>query len=448
MARPMRSIVTPTESKRLISALLRRLRPVLMLLSSNAFATLVLAFGTFFVARIVNPAEFARYSLAAQIAVSVYPLLTLRYEHALPVVRRRSDSSLLLAGCLVLLPVTTLLLFAFGAIGASMPVIANYLPDVDIGLWLLITLGALSLASGSVFQSASLACGTLRHLAIARVLRALAVVAMQIGFVLSLDASATWLLIGEFSGNLLHALILSSACGFSAALVSVRRPWLRLWRRLFIIGKRYKEFPLITLPHAFTHSALGILFAVTLGAIYGASALGQYYLMRKLVFGVLAIFNVAVYQHAVSEAARVPESQLLSVSVRALLLMGGVGIVSAVAIALVGRELFTLVAGSNWSEAALMATASASLIVIEPVAATMAFLPIFLRLQHIAFAVAVLQGSVGIVLIAFSGLLGLDVINAIALSSLGVSVVMLSYVIWLLSRAKKIQSSWKAIENF
>lgn len=433
--------VTQAEPKNVPPGVLLRLKPVLLLLGSNAFATLILALGTFFIARISTPAEFGKYSLAAQIAVSVYPLLTLRYEHALPLLGKRRNSGLLLTGCLLLLPVTTLLLFTLGLIGISLPAISAYIPNDVIDLLPLVALGAFALALSSIFQSAALANGTLKRLAIARVLRAVAMVAMQIGLALSLGASATWLFIGEVSANLIHAVILASAFGLGGVLVTVRRPWPQLWRRLLVLGKRYKEFPLITLPHTFTHSALGLIFASTLGAVYGAAALGQYYLMRKLVFGVLAVFNMAIYQHAVAEAARVQQSELFGVALRALALMGSVAVITASVIALVGPDLFELAVGKKWVDASFMAVAAISLIILEPVTMTMAFLPVFLRIQHIAFAVAIVQGVAGIVAIGISGWLGWDVINAIVASSLAVSIVMLSYILWLLVRAKQAKDS-------
>lgn len=423
------------------TAVLQRLKPVLVLLSSNAIATLILALGTFLIAKVVSPGEFGKYSFAAQMAVSIYPLFTLRYEHALPLLGKRQNSALLLTGCLLLLFVTTPVIFSIGLIGISIPAISAYMPSGGIDLLPLVVLGAFTLALSSIFQSAALAHGTLTRLAIARILRAVAMVAMQIGLALSLGASATWLFIGEISANLLHAAVLASGFGLAGVWVIARRPWLQLWRRLFMLGRRYKEFPLITLPHTFTHSALGLIFAAILGAIYGAAALGQYYMMRKLIFGVLAIFNIAIYQHAVAEAARVPKTELFGVALRALALMGTVAVISASVITLVGPDLFELAVGDKWVEAGLMAIASASLIILEPVTSSMAFVPVFLQRQHVAFAVAVVQGGVGIVALVIAGWLGWDVINAIVASSLAVSVVMLSYISWLLLLAKKSNNS-------
>lgn len=421
----------------MFAAVLQQLRSVALLVGSNAFATLTIAAGTFVVAKIVDPAEFGKYGLAAQVAMSIYPALTLRYEHALPLIRKRHVASLYLAGCLLLLFISTLTFLILALIGLSIPILSAHIPKGVVDLFPLVALGAFTLALGSIFQSAALARGALTKLAIARVLRAVVLVSMQIGLVLSLGASATWLLIGEVSANLVHGAILVTTFGLGGVLASARRPWPQFRRRIIVLGLRYKEFPLITFPHMMVHAALGLLFAAILGAVYGAADLGQYYLMRKLVFGVLALFSLAFYQHAVAEAARVDRARLFGVALQALVLMGGVAVMSVGVILLFGQELFVLAVGDKWAEAGLMAAASAPLILLEPVTSAFAFLPVFLGLQRIAFAVAVVQGSVGIAAIGIASLLGWDVMNAILASSLAMSTVMLSYVLWLLVRAHR-----------
>ena len=333
-----------TQTK-IFAAILQQLRSVALLVGSNAFATLTIAAGTLFVAQIVDPAEFGKYALAAQVAMSIYPALTLRYEHALPLIGKRHVASLYLAGCLLLLFITTLTFLILGVIGLSIPILSTHVPKGVVDLFPLVALGAFTLALGSIFQSAALARGALTKLAIARVLRAVVLVSMQIGLVLSLGASATWLLIGEVSANLVHGAILVTTFGLGGVLAAARRPWPQFRRRIIVLGLRYKEFPLITFPHIMVHAALGLLFAAILGAVYGAAALGQYYLMRKLVFGVLALFSLAFYQHAVAEAARVHRAKLFGVALQALVLMGGVAVVSVGVILLFGQELFVLSVG-------------------------------------------------------------------------------------------------------
>lgn len=418
----------------------QKFKSIALLLGSNVFATLTLAAGTFFIAKIISPEEFGRYSLAAQVAVSIYPVLTLRYEHALPLMGKRHITTLYIAGCLLLLFISTLLLLTLGVIGISIPTLSAYLPKDIVNLAPLVGLVAFTLALSSIYQSAALAKGALSHLAIARIIRAVTMVTIQILLALSLGASATWLLIGEISANFVQFAILATAFGLSGVLASYDFSSPRFWQRLIVLGRRYKEFPLFTLPHTISHSILGLLFATILGTLYGAAALGQYYLMRKLVFGVLALFSMAIYQHAIAEAAHLPTAKLFRVAMHALVMMGSAGVVSAGVILVVGPDLFALAVGDKWIEAGFMAIASVPLILLEPLTSILAFLPVFLGHQRIAFAVAVVQGSVGIAAIGIAGWLGWDVIMAIAASSMAMSSVMLAFILWLLMRAQKAKS--------
>lgn len=424
------------DKKKAVTAVLQRFKPVFLLLGSNAFATITLSVGSFLIARIMVPAEYGWYSLAAQISVSAYPLLTLRFENSLPLLGAGRSSGLMLIGCLLLLPITFLIYSLVALICSYIPVISSYFPKELIELLPLVAFGALSLALSSVFQSAALARGILKRLAVSRVIRAIAMTAMQIGIAWSLGAGAKWVLIGEISANIVHGAILGSALSLGGVM-SARRHFIDLWRRILVLLKRYKEFPLITLPHSFMHSGLGLIFTSTLGALYGAAALGQYYLMRKLIFGVIGVFNTAIYQHATAEAARMQQYDLYGVGQRALALMGSIAVLLTCVTILYGPSLFEIAIGNKWGDAGLMAVASAPLIIFEPITSTMSFLPIFLRLQHIAFFVAIVQGCVGIAALGISGLQGWSVITAITVSSLSVSVVMFSYIIWLLLQAKK-----------
>jgi len=182
-----------------------------------------------------------------------------------------------------------------------------------------------------------------------------------------------------------------------------------------------------------------LIYASTIGAVYGADALGEYYLMRKLVFGALGIFCTAIYQNALAESANVHQSKLFSIALRTLVLMGSVAVMSSAVIVQFGPALFELLAGKKWVGAGVMAIATAPLIVLEPITMTVAFLPVFLRLQHIAFAVAVLQGCVGIAAIGASAWLGWSVVDAIFASSLSVSLVMIGYILWLLIQARRLK---------
>jgi len=319
----------------------------------------------------------------------------------------------------------------------SIPFLSEQIPPEITRLLPLAIAGALSLSLSSIFQSAALARQKVARVAVARILRAVIMLPSQLGLIFFFGAEAAWLLAGEITANLAHATALGAFTPRRAGLAITSPRTRGFWRRLRRIGSRHKDFPIVTLPHAFVHAALGVALASSLGALYGLDTLGQYYLMRKLVFGALAVFSAGIYQAAVADASRATPKQLFDLALRTLIIMTFVTTVSAAIIALAAPALLGVAVGPDWKEAGLMATASLPLIILEPTTMTLAFLPPFLRLQHMAFAVAIAQGLFAIIALNTAAWLGCDVLNALAASAIGASSVMLAYIIFLLRKAKE-----------
>lgn len=427
---------------------IRQLYSIGFLLSSNIIAAGTIAGGTLIVSRIVTPSAFGQYSYAAQVALAIYPALTLRFEQALPLIGNRGlAGNYMLLGTLALAVLNTMLLILIWLLGRAvfpdMLGLASPLQDMV----LLVALMALSLSLSGIFQSASLMRDNLSRMAIARVLRAVTMVALQLLMVVAISGSATWLLVADLSASLMQALLLAGGAGMAGVSALLRRPLRELFRRLLVLAKRHKTFPLVSLPHLLAHSGLGLLLTSVLGAFYGAMALGQYYLMRKLIYGVLAMFGTAIYQQAIAESAQVQREEVYRVARRALILAGAASSVSAVVILFAGPQLFILAAGKEWALAGQMAIATMPLIVMEPIASTFAFVPVFLGLQQAALRVAVLQGSVGVAAIALAGSLGWSVLSALTVSSIAMSTVMAGYVWWLLHRAKGVAEEWRTLRT-
>lgn len=306
------------------------------------------------------------------------------------------------------------------------------------GLAPLIVIAAFSFSVASIYQSALLAQGTVFRIALAKALRALALVSLQIAFVLLISASVIWLLIAELSANFIQAALVGGGLMTISILPRVIKYPLRWLRRVLVLLRQHKVFPLITLPHMMTHAALTLMLATAIGIYFGADELGQYYLMRKLVFGFLAVFGTAAAQQAISEASQLPRTEVYYVALRTLLVVCGVAVPGALVLGLFGPFIFTLVAGSDWTAAGHMAVASVPVILAEPVTAAFAFVAVFLGYQRIAFAVAVVQGVAGIAAITWAGYMGWDVISAVFFSSLAMAAIMSSYVAWLLHEARRV----------
>ena len=321
---------------------------------------------------------------------------------------------------------TTLRVSRFGAD----PALAGLLP--------LIIISAFSLSVSSVFQSALLTQGTVFRLALSKTLRAMALVSFQIAFVLLISTSAIWLMMAEIFANFIQAALVGGGVMTISILPRVIKSPLRWLRRVLVLLRQHKVFPLITLPHMLTHATLTLLLASAIGFYFGADELGQYYLMRKLVFGFLAVFGIAASQHAISELSQLPRSEVYNVALRTLFMVCSVTAPAALVLSLFGPFIFTLLAGSEWAAAGHLAIASAPVILAEPITAAFAFVAVFLGYQRIAFAVAAAQGVAGLAAIALAGHQGLDVTSAVFFSSLVMATIMSSYVAWLLFEARRV----------
>ncbi|MFI8667206.1 lipopolysaccharide biosynthesis protein [Qipengyuania sp. NPDC077410] len=414
------------------------MRKITVLLSSNAVAAALIAVGTLLLSRIVDPATFGSYSYAAQIAVAIYPVLTLRFEQALPLLGKCQTAMLqMLLGIVWLALLASLLFYLAGIVALYFLSTPFSLSAAQAQLFPIIVLTSLALALVSIYQSASLALGNLNGMAIARVMRAIALVGGQLSLAMLIGGGAVWLLVADLGASLLQALLLAYGVSAAALLQVLRRPIRRQLTHLWILARRHRVFPLITLPHLLVHSALVLLMTTTIGAFYGAAILGQYFLMRKLVFGILALFGTAVYQHAISEAASVGRSEVYLVAKRALIVIGTVTAISSLALLLVGEQLFLLAAGAEWALAGQMAIAILPVILMEPITSTFAFVPVFLGLQRTAFIAAIIQGAVGVGVMALAGAVGWGVLAALFATSLSMSFIMAAYVGWLVLQARR-----------
>lgn len=386
--------------------------------------------GVWLLGQLVSPDEFGRYSVAVAFALTVYPVLTLRLEQAVPIAVEEATARGITLVCFALSAgLLTLLYFFLSAIAAS-SLLAAYLPRIGSDLLLPTVALALTLSLGQIVQSFALREGALHNLAMLRVLRAVALVGFQLLLVLTLGGSAGAMLGGEAAANALLAVILAARLECLPWLLDATA-WCKLPRQFGALLRRYREFPLVNLPHAVTHNALSTTYAALIGTLYGGAALGQYYMMNRVLFGAIGLISTALYQQGVAEAARREAGRLREVFRYIFLSLLITTILVAIPVFLVGDNLFVFVLGESWAQAGELAGASVLRIVMEPIAAALAFAPVFLNKQRQAFAWAVVQNATGILLLMFVNRFGGNVEAAVGGSATGMAIVMMAYVAWL-----------------
>ncbi len=426
----------PLEDTILISSILnmrndqKGVSKLVDLLASNVLANAVLFGGVYLLTRLVSPAEFGKYSLLVAITLALQPLFTLRYEHAIPVASSNRAAASLFIFCVFFTLFVTGAGFALSVALISTGALASNQDGQLSGLILLMWPACLALALYSTAQATALRAGTLRQLAVSRVARALLVVVGQLSLVFALSSSASSLIAGELVATIIASAIIIgfSYNRFGRRLISLNNVKLR-YLSVVAALKQFRVFALVGLPHAFAHSAFTALFGILLGAFYGPLALGQYFLMRRMIFGVTVLFSTATYQLSVSEAsaAKGNPDKLRQLYKSAVGVISIVTIPAALLMVALGEPIFSTLFGSEWGAAGQLATATFLLIAVEPIASAIAFVPVFLKRQNEAFGWSVAQNLAGIAslsgIFAFGGSLTVAILG----SSLIVGLVLIAY---------------------
>lgn len=216
---------------------------------------------------------------------------------------------------------------------------------------------------------------------------------------------------------------------------------------MWAAAKRFRAFALVSVPHAVSHQALVAIQGVTIGALYGPGAMGHYFLMRKVLFGTIGLVSTALYQVCFSEASRTKgdHAQLRQLWAYSVGMLALVTVPTAVVLLFFGEYIFILLFGPEWGDAGVLSAAALPLVIMEPIAAAMAFMPAFLKRQSAAFGWSLVQNLVGIGSIWVISLAGGRIEHAILGSSLAVAGVMLAYAIWLRTAASPPSSTQPAI---
>lgn len=421
---------------------------LLDLLASNILANAVLFTGVYLITRIVSPAEFGKYSLLFSIALSLQPLLTLRYEHAIPVARSNRTALFLAIFCAV----SILAVSSAGLLLSSTLSYVGYWPLLEDGqfadLVLLLPPACLALAMYSTAQTIALRTQKLRQLAVSRVARALLVVLCQLLLVLTFSDNASSLVIGELVATIIASAIIIrlSIDLFDFRSVSATPPKL-LYLNILAALRRFRTFALIGVPHVFSHSAFTALYGILLGVFFGPVALGQYFLMRRMIFGVTALFSTATYQLGVSEASATKGNpdKIEQLFKTALIIIAVPTIPAALLMLAFGEGIFSAVFGNEWAAAGQFAAATFVLIVVEPIASAIAFVPVFLKRQSEAFAWSIGQNLAGIVSLAGIYALEGSAIAAVFGSSLTVSLILVGYMARVFHLCKQSQTGFAEI---
>lgn len=255
----------------------------------------------------------------------------------------------------------------------------------------------------------------------------------------------------QLAGGLLHAgaggLILGQFAGQVFSLLA--QAWLDIrqrfsWRHqvdrqtMRQVALEYSEFPKINTPHAFVTALQDSMTLALLGFLSGASTVGFYGMMMRLLKLPAALIGQAVAQVAYRELAEARNAgrPLRPILKRMVVALGGLALIPFLVIRLAGEPLFRFVLGSSWSTAGRYAEAMAIFILFHFVASPMAMVPLVIQRQRTAFMLSLVQTTLFVGALWSGFYFWGDPIKAFTLVSWVMVGYFLCYFAWLFQAAK------------
>lgn len=151
------------------------------------------------------------------------------------------------------------------------------------------------------------------------------------------------LIIGHFIAHVLSVLLLTKSLDLKAFKVN------RL--KIFALLKRYKKFPLVTLPHNLFSTASLHLPHLIIISFYNPALAGLYYLANRIAGIPISIINQALYNVIYQELCAT--KTLSKTYFSRLLAIGGGGIPVFLVICFFAPSAFRFLFGEEWSQAGI-----------------------------------------------------------------------------------------------
>ncbi len=306
--------------------------------------------------RLYSPEQFGLFSLFLSAIALASPFTTLRYAAALPLPRRDTAATQLLAACLLILLASCLALSALLA-GFAQPVFQRLKAPELAALWPLLVLAIATAGAHEVFSTWAVREKRFTTLAQAELSQSLLGSGLKIGL--------AWVGSQRFGLMLGHVLAQLCACLCLVAAFSPTRRRLRSRLRLRRIGmamRRHASFPLLRMP-----SQVLLVFSMQapvlfISALHGTGTAGQLGLALSTLAVPIALIGQPMAQAYLAEIARIgarDAARIRAIShqlVARLLVMGAL---PTLVLVFGAPALFAGVFGQRWQEAGQFAAALA-----------------------------------------------------------------------------------------
>ncbi len=319
--------------------------PVLTLISGSVIALVAAYLAQPILTRLYSPESFGIADYFVGVLTILVTAASLRYEDAIMSPEDENDAAAIIWLTIFLsvgFAVLTAISIPFSesiAVWIRVPGMAPFIPLIPLTLLLmrLTRLGELWLARHSRFRS----------ITTGDVANKLSMVGVRLGAGFSTAASASGLIGGFIAG---HAV---SSAAYSRIIIKEGLvPALPSRRHLGVIAKRFRRFPLFTLPSATMAAAVARLPILLLPLYYPIETVGLYgraFLVLAIPLGLIGNSVSQVFFVKAAEARSEGTLPTLTEIVHSRLVM--IGIFPTLILIVAGPDLFEFVLGDTWREA-------------------------------------------------------------------------------------------------
>lgn len=405
------------------------LRATLTLLTGSAAAHAIpLALGPA-LTRTYAPEAFGQFALLWALATNIAVVGCARYEFALPLEAAEHRAAQLMALC-------ARLLLAVTAASAAVGVVLHF----GYGTPLAWTLPCAVLAGAAVQWLTMWATRSHRFglLSAARM--------AQHGGGATLQLVLGMITTGPI-GLVMGAVLASLGAGWILARPAPAGGWMAMWRQpledLKAMARRHRDFPWLNTPHAFMSALQDTLALVLIAAWTGDSAAGFWALALRYLKAPATLIGGALSQALYPNLLKTQTAREARTLVRkTMLVLAGLACPLAIGLTLWGPGLFSIAFGERWSEAGMLARATALYIALHFIASPLAVVTMAWDAQAWALRLALIGQ-----LVFFAGLLAGLSLGGLTGAGWGVSASMLAYFayyFWALAHWKDIPHESRA----
>jgi O-antigen/teichoic acid export membrane protein len=364
------------------------LRATVTLLTGGALAQLVPLLLWPVIARLYSPEALGAFTAFSTVAATVAVVACARYEYALPLARSDTEAATLLALCLRVWVLVTML-------SVSLAALLHALGLLPIAWMLPLTVAATGLLQLLVMWANR--AERYRALAASRLIQYGGAALLQL-------ALGWWLWSGQTAGaDAAWTLVVATVLAALLALLVVARPapaggWRAVLGRrtassgsesVAAVARKYRDFPLLNTPHAFLGTLQDALAVGLLMAWSGEAAAGYWGLALRYLKAPATLIGTAVSQSLYPRLTQATPAEGQRAVRQVLGVLLALGLALGLGLALLGPRLFEVVFGPAWRPAGELARALSPYIALHFVASPLAVVTMAWQGQPWALRLAV-----------------------------------------------------------